>query len=83
METSFFFRLTFLFLKISKSWEVMVQAFNPNTWETEDGKSLSSRPAWCIDRTQDRQSYTKKPCLEKQNSKQNKAKYCKTIYYMF
>lgn len=83
METSFFFRLTFLSLKIAKSWEVMVQAFNPNTWETEHGKSLSSRPAWCIDGAQARQSYTKKPCLEKQKSKQNKAKYCKTIYYMF
>ena len=38
METSFFFRLTFLSLKIAESWEVTVQAFNPNTWETEHGK---------------------------------------------
>lgn len=49
METSFLFRLTFLFLKIAKSWEVMVHAFNSNTWKTEVGKSLSSRLAWCTD----------------------------------
>jgi hypothetical protein len=32
-------------LKNSKvGWAVVVHAFNPSTWETEAGRSLSSRP---------------------------------------
>jgi hypothetical protein len=31
---------------VSKSWAVVMHAFNPNTWEAEAGIVLSSRPAW-------------------------------------
>jgi hypothetical protein len=27
-------------------WAVVAHAFNPNTWEAETGRFLSSRPAW-------------------------------------
>jgi hypothetical protein len=32
--------------KCPHSRAVVVQAFNPNTWEAEAGRFLSSRPAW-------------------------------------
>ena len=45
--------------------------FNANTWETEAGGFLSSRPAWATE-FQDSQGYTEKPCLEKPNKKKKK-----------
>jgi hypothetical protein len=52
---------------------VVVDAFNPSTWEAEAGRFLSSRPARSIQSEfQDSQGYTKIPCLEKQKTKTNK-----------
>jgi hypothetical protein len=67
---------------------VVAHAFNPSTREAEAGRFLSSRPAWST-KFQDSQSYTEKPCLEKQKTnnkqtnkqtktKQNKKKKNKT-----
>jgi hypothetical protein len=28
------------------NWEVVAHAFDPNTWEAEAGRFLSSSPAW-------------------------------------
>jgi hypothetical protein len=44
----------------------VAHAFNPSTWEAEAGRFLSSRPAWSTSKFQDSQSYTEKPCLEKE-----------------
>ena len=33
-------------LKTKRSWAVVVHACNPGTWQTEEGRFLSSRPAW-------------------------------------
>ena len=46
---------------------VVVPAFNPRAVEAEAGGSLNSRPAWCIENTQDSLGYTEKPGLEIQN----------------
>jgi hypothetical protein len=54
---------------------MVVHAFNPRTWETEAGGFLGSRPAWSIEwEFQDSQSYTKKPCLEKNKKQKQKKK---------
>jgi hypothetical protein len=52
---------------------VVVHAFNLNTWETEAGGFFSLRPAWFQSEFQDSQSYTEKPCLEKQTNKRKQA----------
>jgi hypothetical protein len=49
---------------------VVVHAFNPSTWEAEEGGFLSSRPAWSTNEFQDNQGYTEKPCLEKKKKKE-------------
>jgi hypothetical protein len=55
---------------------MVAHAFNPSTWEAETGGFLSSG---LQSELQDSQSYTEKPCLEKQNkTKQNKTKQNKT-----
>ena len=33
------------FLKTGSGWVEVVHAFNPSTWEVQEGRSLSSRPA--------------------------------------
>jgi hypothetical protein len=33
-------------LKKTASWAVVAHAFNPSTWEVEEGGFLSLRPAW-------------------------------------
>jgi major histocompatibility complex class I len=33
-------------MKVNICQAVVVQAFNPSTWEAEAGRFLSSRPAW-------------------------------------
>jgi hypothetical protein len=56
---------------------VVAHAFNPSIWEAKAGGSLSSRPAWSTglqSEFQDSQSYTEKPCLEKQNKTKQKQK---------
>ena len=46
----------------------MVHTFSPGTWEAEAGGSLSLRVVPVLqNKFQDSQSYTEKPCLEKQN----------------
>ena len=32
-------------IKAQESWAVVAHAFNPSTWEAEEGEFLSSRPA--------------------------------------
>ena len=51
-------------------WAVVAHAFNPSTWEAEEGGFLSSRPAWSTE-FQGGQSYKEKPCL-KTNKKDRK-----------
>jgi hypothetical protein len=43
---------------------MVAHAFNPNTWEAEASRFLSSRPGLQSE-FQDSQGYTEKPCLEK------------------
>jgi hypothetical protein len=50
----------------------VAHAFNPNTWEAEVGRFLSSRPSCLQSEFQDSQGYTEKPCLKKQNKQTNK-----------
>ena len=69
--------------KALDSLAVVELAFNPNTWEAEAGRFLSSRPAWSTE-FQDSQDYTEKPCLEKkQIQKTKKRKIKKNIYFLF
>jgi hypothetical protein len=51
---------------INLSQEVVAHAFNPSTWETEAGGSLSSRPAWSTEPGQ--------PGLHRETPTQNKTK---------
>jgi hypothetical protein len=60
--------------KERNSQAVVAHTFNPSTWEAEAGRFLSSRPAWATSEFQGSQSYTEKPCLEKQTNKQTKKK---------
>ena len=54
----------------TNSRAVVVHAFNPSTWEAEAGGSLSLGQPGLQSQFQDKlQSYTEKPCLEKQKHK--------------
>ena len=47
--------------KSNPQLDMVVYAFDPNTWETEAGRFLwVLRPAWSAKRVQDNQEYTKK-----------------------
>ena len=52
--------------KNSTKLGVVVHAFNASTQEAEAGGVLSSRPAWCVERFQDNQDYSEKPCFRGQ-----------------
>jgi hypothetical protein len=48
---------------------MVVQVFNPSTWEAEAGGSPSLRPPGLYNEFQDSQGYTEKPYLENQKNK--------------
>jgi hypothetical protein len=47
------------------SWAEVSRAFNPSTWEAEAGRFLVQGQPGLQSEFQDSQSYTEKPCLEK------------------
>jgi hypothetical protein len=62
-------------LKHGHCWAVLVHAFDPSTWEAEEGGFLSSRQPGLQSEFQDSQGYAEKPVLEnKQTNKQTKIK---------
>lgn len=52
--------------KISLLSATVKHTSNPSTWETEKGRSLSSRSAWSPQEFQDSQSYLVRRCLKQQ-----------------
>ena len=51
-------------LKALLSQAMVVRTFNPSSWESEAGRSLSSRSGGVKSKFQDSKDYTEKPCLE-------------------
>lgn len=58
-----------------------MHTFNPNTWKTEKGSSLSS--AWSEDEFQDRHGYTEKLCLENNQDKTKTTKFAIKSTHMY
>jgi hypothetical protein len=51
---------------------VVVHTYNSNTWETEAGGFLISRPTWSTEWVPEQPGlYTEKPCLKKTKTKPN------------
>ena len=57
-----------IFINVIVSRAVVAHTFNPSTWEAEAGGFLSLQPGLQSE-FQDRQGYTEKPCLKKNNNK--------------
>lgn len=56
-----------------KKLSVVVHAFNPSTWGTKRGRSLSSRLAWSLDQVPgSKKGYTEKTYLEERKERKIK-----------